>query len=156
MTWQESILSVFKYAAGPGRIICSFLASFARPAKAHVLTYYRLLPSPTPSPLTNAAPTKSSACCRMENGIVPVSHSKGRNARSRCLILESALVWKEKWRRTQHYHTVLMLRTKSLHLSGGRTKTRSWLFVFLNLLLEKGWEITCWKPDRCAFRIDST
>ena len=37
-----------------------------------VLTYHHLLPSPAPSALSNAAPTKSSALPRIEKGIVPV------------------------------------------------------------------------------------
>ena len=41
--------------------------------KAHVLMYHHRLPSPAPSLVSKAAPTKSAACCRMEYGIVPVS-----------------------------------------------------------------------------------
>ncbi len=41
--------------------------------KAHVLIYHNLLPSPAPSLVSNAAPTKSSACCCMQYGSVPVS-----------------------------------------------------------------------------------
>jgi hypothetical protein len=43
--------------------------------KAHVLMYYHLLLSPNPSLVSNAIMmlTKSSACWRNPNGIVPVS-----------------------------------------------------------------------------------
>mmetsp|Transcript_55961 Transcript_55961/g.117092 ORF Transcript_55961/g.117092 Transcript_55961/m.117092 type:complete len:94 (-) Transcript_55961:893-1174(-) len=41
--------------------------------KAQVLMYHHRLPSPAPSLVSKAAPTKSAACCRMEYGIVPVS-----------------------------------------------------------------------------------
>ncbi len=38
-----------------------------------MLIYHHLLPSQAPSLVSNAEPTKSSACCRMQYGIVPVS-----------------------------------------------------------------------------------
>ncbi len=41
--------------------------------KAHMLMYHHRLPSPAPSLVSKAAPTKSAACWRMEYGIVPGS-----------------------------------------------------------------------------------
>ncbi len=40
--------------------------------KAQVLMNHHLLPSPDPSLVSNAAPTKSRACWRILNGVVPV------------------------------------------------------------------------------------
>ncbi len=57
--------------AAVGVIPSSPYASRGQP-NPQVLTYHHLHPSPAPSALSTAAPTKSSALRRIEKGIVPV------------------------------------------------------------------------------------
>jgi hypothetical protein len=63
---------VLKYAEQETKLV-HFSPRSRDQLKAHVLIYHHLFPSPAPFLLSNAAPTKSSACCRMQYGIVPVS-----------------------------------------------------------------------------------
>jgi hypothetical protein len=78
-SWPENMGTapcVFRKAAAIGRQGGWFLHFSLRSRdqpKTHVLTSHHQLPSPAPSLVSNAAPTKSSACCRKEYGIVPVS-----------------------------------------------------------------------------------
>ncbi len=63
---------IFKYAEQETKLV-HFSPRSRDQLKAHVLIYHHLLPSPAPSLVSNAVPTKPAACCRMQYGIVPVS-----------------------------------------------------------------------------------
>ncbi len=63
---------VLKYAEQVTKVV-HLLPLLRDQLKAYVLIYPHLLLSPAPVLVSNAVPTKSSACCRMQYGIVPVS-----------------------------------------------------------------------------------
>ena len=95
----------------------------------------------------------------IHNNSVPGGASSyiGTRTRSRGDQFQS-LCWherkKENRSRVRQYHTVLMLRRKSLLASDGHIN-RSWRVVFLCLSKKMGWENTRWKPRSCLCPIES-